>query len=89
MSAHEHAWQNGPTTERERCDPSPCSTLDDHLWTDIILVQTCECGETRRLWLGFKNRRRRGDDYRRADGLPPLGTPLRRSGTFAKPRVLR
>lgn len=86
---HRHAWQNSALTERSRVDHSPCSTWDDHLWTDIIQVQTCECGETRRLWLGFKNRRRRGDDIRRADGMEPLGTPLQRSGTFKKPRVLK
>ena len=86
---HEHAWHNGPVMERSRVDRSPCSTLDDHLWTDIVQVQTCECGETRRLLLGFKDRRRRGDDVRRANGQQPLGTPLQRAGTYSKPKVLK
>lgn len=90
MSAvgHQHAWQNGAVLERSQESLSPCSTLDDHLWTDIIQVQTCECGETRRLLLGFKDQRRRGDDYRRREGLEPLGQPLRRSGTYRTPKVL-
>lgn len=87
--AHEHRWQNGPLMEQDHVQSSPCSRADDHLWTLIIQVQTCECGETRRLALGYKNRRRRGDDARKARGLPPLGIPLQRSETFAKPKVLR
>lgn len=85
---HQHHWTNGPVLERSRVSASPCSTWDDHLWTDIIQVQTCGCGETRRLLLGFKNRRRRGDDLRRAAGEKPLGTPLQHSGTYRKPKVL-
>jgi hypothetical protein len=74
--------------ERSRVSHSPSSTLDDHLWTDIVQVQTCECGETRRLLLGFKDRRRRGDDGRRAKGLEPLGRPLQRAGTYRTPKPL-
>lgn len=86
---HTHSWENGPVLTQSRVSPSPCSTWDDHLWDDIIQVQTCACGDTRRLLVGFKNRRRRGDDLRRSAGNEPLGTPLRMSGTYAKPRILR
>lgn len=87
-SVHEHHWQNGPTTLRAGVSASPCSDWDDHLWDDVILTQTCGCGDTRRLLIGFKNQRRRGDDYRRAAGNRPLGTPLPTSGTYRKPKVI-
>ena len=86
---HEHSWQNGPTLDEEHVSPSPCSRMDDHIRTDVILLQTCSCGATRRLWLGYKDRRRRGDDMRRAAGRAPLGTPLLRSETFSTPKVLQ
>ncbi len=86
--AHEHEWSNGPVMERVRVSASPCSTMDDHLWTDVIQVQTCSCGSTRRLLLGYKDRRRRGDDMRRAAGRHPLGTPLTPSDTYRVPKVL-
>jgi len=89
MSDHAHEWRDGPTTERERVDSSPYSRNDDHLRVDILLTQTCACGATRRLWLGYKNQRRRGDDERRARGLQPLGRPLQSSFTFSRPKVLR
>lgn len=85
---HDHKWQNGPVLTRSQVSASPCSTWDDHLWDDIIQVQTCECGATRRLLLGFKNQRRRGDDLRRADGRAPLGIPLDRSGMYRRPLLL-
>lgn len=88
-ACHTHSWQNGPVLTRSRESWSPCSHADDHLWDDIIQVQTCECGETRKLLLGFKNRRRRGDDSRRAVGRESLGIPLQRSGTYARPKVIR
>jgi hypothetical protein len=86
---HEHRWQNGPTTRQSRCEPSPMSEFDDHLYDEVVLTQTCECGATRRLAIGFENRRRRGDDHRRAIGKAPLGQPLQASGTYRNPRVLR
>lgn len=89
IAEHTHAWSNGPVMERSRVSRSPCSTWDDHLWTDVIQIQTCACGETRRLLLGFKDRRRRGDDHRRAAGRQPLGRPLKRSETYQAPRILK
>lgn len=89
MEEHEHKWQNGPELTRSRVSVSPYSTWDDHLWEDIIQVQTCECGETRRLLIGFKNQRRRGDDLRRAAGNEPLGSPLPKSGVYRRPKLLR
>lgn len=86
---HKHRWTNGAVLTQERVSASPCSTWDDHIWEDIIQVQNCECGATRRLLLGFQNQRRRGDDLRRAAGNEPLGTPLQKSGTYAKAKVLR
>lgn len=89
MSEHDHVWRDGPTTESSNVSASPKSRADDHLRVDILLTQTCACGATRKLWLGYRNRRRRGDDARRARGLEPLGTPLQESDTFDHPRVLR
>lgn len=89
MTEHKHQWTNGPVLGRSRVSSSPCSTSDDHLWTDVIQSQTCGCGETRKLLMGFKNRRRRGDDARRANGLRPLGTPLEREGIYSKSKVLK
>lgn len=88
MTEHAHRWQNGAVLTQSQESASPCSTWDDHLWTDVIQMQTCECGATRRLLVGFKNMRRRGDDLRRRAGKAPLGTPLRRSGTYRDPKVL-
>lgn len=88
MSDHEHKWMNATTMRQARVSASPCSRMDDHLWDDVIQVQTCECGETRKLLLGYENRRRRGDDMRRAAGREPLGIPLTPSGVFRKPKVL-
>lgn len=87
--AHEHEWTNGPTMRQSEVSYSPCSTADDHLWDWIVQVQTCGCGKTRRLVLGYENRRRRGDDARRARGLRPLGTPLQASAVFETPRLFR
>lgn len=88
MSEHEHKWHPAGQTKRSRVSASPCSTWDDHLWDDIILLQSCECGEIRRTLIGFTNRRRRGDDGRRARGMDPLGTPLRPEGMYPEPKVL-
>lgn len=74
---HIHDWKPNGTVEVDRVARSPCSTLDDHLWTDVLSVQVCGCGAVRRVKVGDKNLRRRGDDYRRARGQRPLGTPLR------------
>lgn len=74
---HKHAWQPNGTVEVNRVGASPCSTMDDHLWTDILSVQVCACGAVTHVKVGEKNLRRRGDDYRRAEGKRPLGTPLR------------
>ena len=73
---HKHDWQPNGTVEVDRVSRSPCSTLDDHLWTDIMSVQVCACGAVRRVKVGQRRLRRRGDDYRRAKGLAPLGRPL-------------
>ena len=86
---HEHEWTNGPTLRQSEESASPCSRSDDHLWDWIVQVQTCGCGATRRLVLGYENRRRRGDDARRARGLQPLGRPLTRSAVFDPPRRFR
>lgn len=86
---HKHEWQDGAVTEKDEVSYSPCSTADDHLWTWIIQHQSCACGARRQLALGYKNRRRRGDDARIANGLRPLGTPLQRNETFNPPKRFR
>jgi hypothetical protein len=83
---HSHQWQNSAVIRQQHCLPSPHSTADDHIWDWVVQMQTCSCGATKRLVLGYENRRRRGDDARIARGLRPLGTPLSRSKTFAKPK---
>lgn len=85
---HAHEWSAGTETTRSQVSCSPCSAEDDHLWDDVLLVQTCPCGSVRQVLVGFRNRRRRGDDGRRARGLRPLGEPLRASGTYRQPKVL-
>ncbi len=77
VTEHDHVWQPNGTVEQDRVSRSPCSRLDDHLWTDILSVQVCTCGAVRKVKVGEKNLRRRGDDLRRAKGLAPLGRPLR------------
>jgi hypothetical protein len=74
--AHRHEWQPNGTVRANRVAASPCSRLDDHLWTDVLSVQVCACGAVRRVKVGEENLRRRGDDYRRARGQQPLGRPL-------------
>jgi hypothetical protein len=89
VTQHEHSWQNGAVTRKEATSRSPYSTDDDHIWEWIVQHQTCACGATRQLVLGYENRRRRGDDYRRRRGLDPLGAPLQRSETYDPPRRFR
>lgn len=88
MSEHQHTWREGRTVRSHKCSPSPCSRLDDHLWTEILQRQTCACGAVRVVMLGFENLRRRGDDLRRADGLQPIGRPLTpTSQLYVEPKV--
>lgn len=63
-SEHEHEWQPNGTVEVDRLQRSPCSVYDDELWTDVISVAVCRCGETKKTRVGIKNLRRRGDDVR-------------------------
>lgn len=83
---HTHDWQPSGRILRSRVSRSPCSDWDDHLWDDVVVIQTCGCGAIREATIGIQNRRRRGDDYRRAAGNEPLGTPLPPSGTYANPK---
>lgn len=82
----QHDWQPAGRLTEERVSCSPCSTWDDHIWEDVILIAHCQCGAVKYTTIGFQNRRRRGDDFRRRDGLEPLGVPLRRSGR-SRPKV--
>jgi hypothetical protein len=68
VSDHTHEWQPNGVAEIDRVSCSPCSTWDDALWTDVVSVQTCACGAVRKVKVGEKNMRRRGDDLRRASG---------------------
>jgi hypothetical protein len=68
-----HKWKPGGTVRQSRESRSPYSTYDDLLWDDILQVQVCECGETRRVKVGEDRLRHRGDDIRRAAGKRPLG----------------
>lgn len=63
---HAHEWQaHGLVREgKEQC--SPCSRLDDVLYTAVYAVQSCACGKVKRTHVANENVRRRGDDLRRA-----------------------
>ena len=43
---------------------SPVSTWHDALWTDVLSVLVCACGEVRKVKVGEKNGRLRRDDLR-------------------------
>jgi hypothetical protein len=73
---HNHIWQPNGIIKVKRVARSPCSTLDDYLWLDVMSVQVCGCGAVKRVKVGEENLRRRGDDYRRREGKRPLGRPL-------------
>lgn len=62
----DHEWQPNGTAEVDRVLRSPCSTWDDALWTDVVSVQVCSCGAVRKVRVGRKNQRSRGDDLRKA-----------------------
>lgn len=61
---HQHQWQPNGTVEADRTDYSPVSTWDDHLWTNVLAVQSCSCGAVKRTVVGRRNSRSRGDDLR-------------------------
>lgn len=65
QSKHQHEWQPNGTVNVDQMSCSPCSTLDDQFWTDVISVQVCSCGAVRKVKVGEKNFRRRGDMLRR------------------------
>jgi len=65
QAAHKHVWQPNGTVEIDRISISPCSTWDDLLWTDVVSVQVCQCGTVRKVRIGRKNARHRGDDLRK------------------------
>lgn len=62
---HQHDWQPNGTVESDGCARSPCSTWDDILYTAVHSVQVCSCGAVRKVEVGVKNKRRRGDRLRR------------------------
>lgn len=65
---HEHEWQPNGTVEVDRMQKSPVSVYDDALWTDVLSVAICRCGQTKKTLVGRKNMRRRGDAIRRERG---------------------
>jgi hypothetical protein len=74
---HIHKWDVWITDDLIREDgvisKSPCSTADDILAVNVIQLQGCKCGARRRAVVGYEKERFRGDDWRRARGLAPLG----------------
>lgn len=74
---HKHKWNVRITDDLIREDAvisrSPRSRMDDILAVKVIQLQGCECGAQRRAVVGYEKERFRGDDMRRAQGLPPLG----------------
>ena len=55
---HEHTWRDAPDVVREKVvQHSPVSHNDCYLYTSVVLVQTCACGEFRRVGLGRENER--------------------------------
>lgn len=74
---HVHKWDvfiSGDLIREEGLiSKSPCSEMDDIIGTKVIQLQGCKCGAVRRALVGIEKERFRGDDWRRARGLPPLG----------------
>lgn len=62
---HRHEWQAHGLVREQMESRSPCSRLDDVLYTDVFAVQSCGCGKVKRTLAGRENVRRRGDDLRR------------------------
>lgn len=62
---HVHQWHANGLMRENRVLSSPCSELDDWLYTSVLSVQVCSCGEVRRVKVGEENGRRRGDELRR------------------------
>lgn len=77
VEKHQHVWDVWITDdlirEEQVISRSPCSRMDDILGTAVIQLQGCKCGAQRRAVVGVEKERFRGDDMRRAQGLPPLG----------------
>jgi hypothetical protein len=64
MSEHQHEWQPNGTADIDRTSHSPVSTYDDVLYTDVMAIQSCACGEFRKTRVGRKNIRTRHEDLR-------------------------
>lgn len=66
VGEHQHEWQAHGLVREQREQSSPCSRLDDVLYTVVFAVQSCGCGKVKRTNVGHENVRRRGDDFRKA-----------------------
>lgn len=65
VTKHKHAWQPNGTAEIDRESRSPVSRWDDVLWTEVVSLAVCQCGTVKRVRVGVRNERRRGDDLRK------------------------
>lgn len=63
---HVHEWQAHGLVREGKVSPSPCSRLDDVLYTAVYAVQSCACGKVTKTQVANENVRRRGDDLRKA-----------------------
>lgn len=63
---HEHKWQPNGLVRTNGCNPSPCSRLDDVIYTKVHSILVCECGAHSSKHVANENVRRRGDDLRKA-----------------------
>jgi hypothetical protein len=62
---HAHEWQANGTVENDRISHSPVSMWDDVLYTDVLAVQSCACGEVKKVPVGRRNVRTRHEEYQR------------------------
>lgn len=64
MSDHTHVWKPNGIIEQNEALRSPVSRWDDYLYTAMYSIAVCECGLVKKVKVGEKNGRSRGDDLR-------------------------
>lgn len=58
---HVHKWQPNGQLRVKAETRSPCSRLDDVLYTKVYSSMVCECGKVKNVHVANEDTRRRGD----------------------------
>lgn len=56
--AHAHGWRDAATVREHKVDHSPVSHGDCSVYDQVVVTQSCPCGEFRRVVVGYENEKR-------------------------------